>query len=249
MAFKPMSPLERASIEAQVILKAAVELAVAEIGNEPDGVAVTMAIENARALAKELPNLKDSLVNLEGGAVIAIAPEGPAYAPQATASAVPEMTAAVVAAFPGATEVGSDKPESKYIDDEQYALIHKIWLTETGAGVAYASKDSMFLDNQAIRKLFQSGYRTFPPDYWAETLQGKDIPITKTGKCGLGDFKVKKGTSMNTDGLPFLGEGEGNHPLANKSGYFAGLVKNSPFNWGERPDPVDPQGWLAKADA
>ena len=33
-----MEPAERASIEAQVILKAAVELAVAEIGNEPDGV-------------------------------------------------------------------------------------------------------------------------------------------------------------------------------------------------------------------
>ena len=44
MAWKPMEPAERASIEAQVILKAAVELAVAEIGNEPDGVAVTMAI-------------------------------------------------------------------------------------------------------------------------------------------------------------------------------------------------------------
>jgi hypothetical protein len=241
MAFKPMSPLERASIEAQVILKAAVELAVAEVGNEPDGVAVTMAIENARALAKELPNLKDSLVNLGDGAEIAYAPEGPAYAP--------DVADAVVAAFPGATEVASDKPVSKYIDDEQYALVHKIWLSEKNAGVAYASKDSMFLDNQAIRKLFQEGTRTFPADYWAQTLQGKEIPTTKTGKCGLGDFKLKKGVSVAGDGSLYLGEGEGNHPLANKSGYFAGLVKNSPFNWGERPDPVDPQGWLAKANA
>jgi len=240
MAFKPMSPLERASIEAQVILKAAVELAVAEVGNEPDGVAVTMAIENARALAKELPNLKDSLVNLGDGAEIAYAPEGPAYAPE---------VAIIEAAFPGATEVASDKPVSKYIDDEQYALVHKIWLSEKNAGVAYASKDSMFLDNQAIRKLFQDGTRTFPADYWAQTLQGKEIPTTKTGKCGLGDFKLKKGVSVASDGSLYLGEGEGNHPLANKSGYFAGLVKNSPFNWGERPDPVDPQGWLAKANA
>ena len=240
MAFKPMSPLERASIEAQVILKAAVELAVAEVGNEPDGVAVTMAIENARALAKELPNLKDSLVNLGDGAEIAYAPEGPAYAPE---------VAIIEAAFPGTTEVASDKPVSKYIDDEQYALVHKIWLSEKNAGVAYASKDSMFLDNQAIRKLFQEGTRTFPADYWAQTLQGKEIPTTKTGKCGLGDFKLKKGVSVASDGSLFLSEGEGNHPLANKSGYFAGLVKNSPFNWGERPDPVDPQGWLAKANA
>ena len=240
MAFKPMSPLERASIEAQVILKAAVELAVAEVGNEPDGVAVTMAIENARALAKELPNLKDSLVNLGDGAEIAYAPEGPAYAPE---------VAIIEAAFPGTTEVASDKPVSKYIDDEQYALVHKIWLSEKNAGVAYASKDSMFLDNQAIRKLFQEGTRTFPADYWAQTLQGKEIPTTKTGKCGLGDFKLKKGVSVASDGSLFLSEGEGNHPLANKSGYFAGLGKNSPFNWGERPDPVDPQGWLAKANA
>ena len=240
MAFKPMSPLERASIEAQVILKAAVELAVAEVGNEPDGVAVTMAIENARALAKELPSLKDSLVNLGDGAEIAYAPEGPAYAPE---------VAIIEAAFPGTTEVASDKPVSKYIDDEQYALVHKIWLSEKNAGVAYASKDSMFLDNQAIRKLFQEGTRTFPADYWAQTLQGKEIPTTKTGKCGLGDFKLKKGVSVASDGSLFLSEGEGNHPLANKSGYFAGLVKNSPFNWGERPDPVDPQGWLAKANA
>ena len=240
MAFKPMSPLERASIEAQVILKAAVELAVAEVGNEPDGVAVTMAIENARALAKELPKLKDSLVNLGDGAEIAYAPEGPAYAPE---------VAIIEAAFPGTTEVASDKPVSKYIDDEQYALVHKIWLSEKNAGVAYASKDSMFLDNQAIRKLFQEGTRTFPADYWAQTLQGKEIPTTKTGKCGLGDFKLKKGVSVASDGSLFLSEGEGNHPLANKSGYFAGLVKNSPFNWGERPDPVDPQGWLAKANA
>ena len=236
MAWTPMSPLERASIEAQVILKAAVELAVAEVGNEPDGVAVTMAIENARALAKELPNLKDSLVNLGEGAEVAIAPGQ-------------DVADAVVAAFPGATEVASDKPVSKYIDDEQYALVHKIWLSEKNAGVAYASKDSMFLDNQAIRKLFQEGTRQFPADYWAQVLQGKDIPTTTTGKCGLGDFKIKKGASVGPDGAPFLGEGEGNHPLANKSGYFAGLVKNSPFNWGERPDPVDPQGWLAKANA
>jgi|TARA_Y100000034_G_scaffold133976_2_gene201140 hypothetical protein len=235
MAFKPMSPLERASIEAQVILKAAVELAVAEVGNEPDGVAVTMAIENARVLAQELPNLKNSLVS-SGDMEVAVAPSQ-------------DVVDVVVEAFPGTTEVASDKPVSKYIDDEQYALVHKIWLAEKSAGIAYASKDSMFLDNQAIRKLFQTGTRVFPTDYWAVVLQGKEIPQTKTGKCGLGDFKIKKSVNVSSDGVPFLGEGDGNHPLANKSGYFAGLVKNSPFNWGERPDPVDPQGWLAKANA
>lgn len=235
MAFKPMSPLERASIEAQVILKAAVELAVAEVGNEPDGVAVTMAIENARVLAQELPNLKNSLVS-SGDVEVAVAPSQ-------------DVVDVVVEAFPGTTEVASDKPVSKYIDDEQYALVHKIWLTEKSAGIAYASKDSMFLDNQAIRKLFQTGTRVFPTDYWAAVLQGKEIPQTKTGKCGLGDFKIKKSVNVSSDGAPFLGEGDGNHPLANKSGYFAGLVKNSPFNWGERPDPIDPQGWLAKANA
>ena len=73
MAWTPMSPHERASIEAQVILKAAVELAVAEVGNDPDGVAVTMAIENAKALAMELPKLKETLVG-GAGAEIAIAP-------------------------------------------------------------------------------------------------------------------------------------------------------------------------------
>jgi len=235
MAFKPMSPLERASIEAQVILKAAVELAVAEVGNEPDGVAVTMAIENARVLAQELPNLKNSLVS-SGDVEVAVAPSQ-------------DVVDVVVEAFPGTTEVASDKPVSKYIDDEQYALVHKIWLTEKSAGIAYASKDSMFLDNQAIRKLFQTGTRVFPADYWAQVLQGKEIPQTKTGKCGLGDFKIKKSVNVSSDGAPFLGEGDGNHPLANKSGYFAGLVKNSPFNWGERPDPIDPQGWLPKANA
>jgi hypothetical protein len=235
MAFKPMSPLERASIEAQVILKAAVELAVAEVGNEPDGVAVTMAIENARVLAQELPNLKNSLVS-SGDVEVAVAPSQ-------------DVVDVVVEAFPGTTEVASDKPVSKYIDDEQYALVHKIWLAEKSAGIAYASKDSMFLDNQAIRKLFQTGTRVFPTDYWAAVLQGKEIPQTKTGKCGLGDFKIKKSVNVSSDGAPFLGEGDGNHPLANKSGYFAGLVKNSPFNWGERPDPIDPQGWLAKANA
>ena len=231
MAYTPLGPTERASIEAQVILKAAVELAAAEIGNNPDGVAVTMAIENARALAKELPDLKLSLVE---GMEVAVAPGQDA------------VVAAVKEAFPGATETAPAKAqgESKYVDDEQYALIHRMWQTEQTLGVTYASRESMFLDNQAIRKLFQDGTRTFPADYWAEVLQGKEIPTTKTGKCGLGDFKVKKGTSVAADGTPFLAEGEGNHPLANKSGYFAGLVKNSPFNWGERPDPVDPQGWL-----
>ncbi len=55
MAFTPLGPSERASIEAQVILKAAVELAAAEIGNNPDGVAVTMAIETHALLRRSCP--------------------------------------------------------------------------------------------------------------------------------------------------------------------------------------------------
>ena len=105
------------------------------------------------------------------------------------------------------------------------------------------------MDNQAIRKLFQTGSREFPADYWAESMRGKAIPVTKTGKCGLVDFKVKMATSVGEDGSPCLGQGEGNHPLANKSGYFGGLVKHTPFNWGERPAPIDPHGWLAGIDA
>jgi hypothetical protein len=232
-----MSPIERASIEAQVILKAAVELAVAEVGNDPDGVAVTMAIENAKALAMELPKLKETLVG-GAGAEIAIAPEA-------------VVVETVTAAFPGATQVNapaySGGAPSKYVADEEYGQVLAIWQAEKNAGVVFAGKDSMFLCNQAIRQLFGSGTRQFPADYWAEALQNKDIPVTKNGKCGLGDFKIKKGVSVNTDGTPVFNQGEGNHPLASKSGYFAALVKNTSFNWGDRPDPVDPQGWLAKA--
>ena len=247
MAWKPMEPAERASIEAQVILKAAVELAVAEIGNEPDGVAVTMAIENARALARELPNLKDSLVLV--GAEVAVAPETPAYVPQAALDATQ-----VAAAFAGATQVAAptrtDGLPSRYVDDEEYPQILAIWNAEKVAGVAFASQQSMFLCNQAIRKLFADGQRTFPANYWAEALQGQEIPKTKNGKCGLGDFKVKKATCVGADGIPFLGAGEGNHPLANKSGYFAALVKlKGGFGWKDRPDPIDPHNWLSQVSA
>lgn len=239
MAFKPMSPLERASIEAQVILKAGVELAVAEVGNNPDGVAVTMAIENAQALAQALPGIKDALVNLSGGAEIAVAPGS---------DMVDQAVEMVQAAFPAATAV-SEGTQSKYIDDTEYGQVLAIWQVEKNAGTQYAGKDSMFLCNQAIRQLFGEGLRQFPADYWAESLQNKDIPLTKNGKCGLGDFKIKRSVSIGPDGNPFLGQGDGNHPLAGKSGYFAALVKNTSFNWGDRPDPVDSQGWLSKAGA
>ena len=238
MAFKPMSPNERASIEAQVCLKAGVELAVAEKNSGDEGVAVTMAIENAEALALALPALK---ATLEGGSIAE-----PAADNMEAAQAIINDT------FEGTTEVqpaASSGKQSMYIDDEEYSLVHKIFLAEKQAGIAYASKDSMFMDNQAVRKLFQAGITQFPADYWAESMRGKDIPTTKTGKCGLGDFKIKKGTSLDANGNPVLGQGDGNHPLANKSGYFGGLVKHTPFNWGERPAPVDPNNWLAKVDA
>ena len=227
MAWQPMAPEERASIESQVILKAAVELAVAEIGNDPDGVAVTMAIENAEALAIALPKVQKTLLHIRAAT--------PQQVVEVVKSQEEVVEQIVQSAFPGATAVpattASGRP-SMYIDDSDYAQVYKIFLTEKTAGIAYASKDSMFMDNQAVRKLFQTGAREFPADYWAESMRGKAIPVTKTGKCGLGDFKIKKAASVGDDGTPFLGAGDGNHPLANKSGYFGGLQKHSPFNGG-----------------
>ena len=160
---------------------------------------------------------------------------------------VPTTTEAdIKAAFP--TAVAQTTPSgqtSQYISDEDYSLVHKLFMHEKANGIAYASKDSAFMDNQAVRKLFAEGARQFPPDYWAESMRGKEIPTTKKGKCALGDFKIKKGTSLSEDGTPILGNGEGNHPLANKSGYFGGLVNHTPFNWPDRPAPIDPNGWLA----
>ena len=221
MAFKPMAPHERASIEAQVCLKGGVELACAEIATNPDGVAVTSAIENAKALADALSDLKTILTGTE----IAIAPSnGDMDAAIAKSSAVISET------FEGTTQVSTSKPTtSKYVDE-----IHKLFLTETASGVKYGSKDSMFLDNTEIRELFSKGVRTYPADYWMESMRGAEIPVTKNGKCALGDFKIKKGVSISAEGTPMIGAGDGNHPLANKSGYFAGLVKHSPFNWADK---------------
>ena len=218
MAFKPMAPHERASIEAQVCLKGGVELACAEIASNPDGVAVTSAVENAKVLADALSDLKTILAGTE----IAIAPTN-------------DPVAVVTEAFEGTTQVNTTSSGvSQYVDDADYEEIHKLFLSESASGVKYGSKDSMFLDNVEIREAFQKGVRTYPADYWMESMRGADIPVTKHGKCALGDFKVKKGVSINSDGAPILTSGEGNHPLANKSGYFAGLVNHSPFNWADK---------------
>ena len=226
MAFKPMAPHERASIEAQVCLKGGVELACAEIASNPDGVAVTSAVENAKVLADALSDLKTILAGTE----IAIATSnGEMY------SAIAKSSAVISEAFEGTTQVSTSKPTaSKYVDDTDYPEIHKLFLAESASGIKYGSKDSMFLDNVEIREAFQKGVRTYPADYWMESMRGADIPVTKHGKCALGDFKVKKGVSINSDGAPILTSGEGNHPLANKSGYFAGLVNHSPFNWADK---------------
>ena len=218
MAFKPMAPHERASIEAQVCLKGGVELACAEIASNPDGVAVTSAVENAKVLADALSDLKTILAGTE----IAIAPTN-------------DPVAVVTEAFEGTTQVNTTSSGvSQYVDDADYAEIHKLFLTESASGVKYGSKDSMFLDNSDIRQMFQDGARSYPDDYWAEKLRGQPIKQTKNGKCALGDFKIKKGVSISADGTPIVGTGDGNHPLANKSGYFAGLVKHSPFNWADK---------------
>jgi len=218
MAFKPMAPHERASIEAQVCLKGGVELACAEIASNPDGVAVTSAVENAMVLANALSDLKTTLAGTE----IAIAPTN-------------DPVAVVTEAFEGTTQVNTTSSGvSQYVDDADYAEIHKLFLAESASGVKYGSKDSMFLDNSDIRQMFQDGARSYPDDYWAEKLRGQPIKQTKNGKCALGDFKIKKGVSISAEGTPIIGTGDGNHPLANKSGYFAGLVKHSPFNWADK---------------
>ena len=225
-----MTPYERVSIEAQVCIKAGVEMAVAEISNGGSG-GVSLALANALALAESLGDLKDVIVGETASA--------PTPVPMTT-------EADIKAAFP--TAVAQTTPSgqaSQYISDEDYSLVHKLFMHEKANGIAYASKDSVFMDNQAVRKLFAEGARQFPPDYWAESMRGKEIPTTKKGKCALGDFKIKKGTSLSEDGTPILGNGEGNHPLANKSGYFGGLVNHTPFNWPDRPAPIDPNGWLA----
>jgi len=218
MAFKPMAPHERASIEAQVCLKGGVELACAEIASNPDGVAVTSAVENAKVLADALSDLKTILAGTE----IAIAPTN-------------DPVAIVTEAFEGTTQVNTTASGvSQYVDDADYPEIHKLFLVEGASGVKYGSKDSMFLDNTDIRKMFQDGARNYPDDYWAEKLRGQPIKQTKNGKCALGDFKIKKGVSISAEGKAILGTGDGNHPLANKSGYFAGLEKHSAFNWADK---------------
>ena len=239
MAFTPLSPTERASIEAQVLMKASVELTVAEINNGDEGVAVTMAVDNAIALAQGLSQVKETLLQQTVADVQPVV-----NVTDATATAIATVKEAFPEAQP-APQIAPAQRESLYIDDSQYAIVNKLLMHERAIGITYGSQQSAFMDNQAIRKLFAAGIRQFPDDYWAESMRGKDIPITKNGKCGLGDFKIKRGTSLNEDGSHTVSQGEGNHPLANKSGYFGGLVKHSPFTWGERPDAIDPQNWLA----
>ena len=234
MAWKPMEPHERASIEAQVILKGAVELTAAQVAGgtmDPNEDVFDTLDLTAKVMTNILGDIKTQL----GAAPVA-----------ATETAA---VAKVEAAFQGATTAPKRISGSLYLDDSEYNDIHKLFLNEKSAGVVYASKDSAFMDNQAVRKLFQNGMRQFPQDYWADSMRGKDIPTTKAGKCGLGDFKLKKGLSIGEDGQSYVGQGDGNHPLAGKSGYFAALQKNTSWSWPERPEPVDPNGWLAGISA
>jgi len=237
MAYKPMAPNERASIEAQVILKGAVELTSAQVtsgGLDPNESVLDALMDNAIVLANTLGDVKAVLM---GGAVAEAPVQTEAEAVDVITTVFPEATTAPTVAAP--------RSGSNYVDDNEYQLVHKLWISERTNGVVYGSKDSMFMDNQAIRKLFQAGKTEYPQDYWADSLRGQPIPVTKNGKCALGDFKIKKGVFVDEQGNVSLGQGDGNHPMAGKSGYFGGLVKHSPFNWGERPDAIDPQNWLA----
>lgn len=92
MAWKPMEPHERASIEAQVILKGAVELTAAQVSanaTDPNEDILTTLTDNASALANILGDVKTQL-----GAT------APAAAPAAVATET-EAVAAVTQAFKG----------------------------------------------------------------------------------------------------------------------------------------------------
>lgn len=230
MAFKPMSPSERASIEAQVLIKCTVELTCAQLASgtsDPNEDILTLLADNSGVLMNTLLDLKAGL----NGALTS------AEQTIVQTDQVAPVLSIVENAFPGAT-VSQARGESKYIDDSEYASVHKLWLVEQASGVTYGSKESVFMDNQVVRKLFADGARTYPNNYWSEQMRGEPIPATKNNKCALGDFKIKRGVFVDGEGNLSLQQGDGNHPQAGKSGYFGGLVKHSPFNWGERPDPV-----------
>ena len=64
MAWKPMEPHERASIEAQVILKGAVELTAAQVSanaTDPNEDILTTLTDNAAVLANILGDVKTQL--------------------------------------------------------------------------------------------------------------------------------------------------------------------------------------------
>ena len=64
MAWKPMEPHERASIEAQVVLKGAVELTAAQAAagtTDPNEDILTTLTDNASALANILGDVKTQL--------------------------------------------------------------------------------------------------------------------------------------------------------------------------------------------
>jgi hypothetical protein len=239
---------ERASIEAQVCLKGAVELTAAQAAAgvlDPNEDIYDTLDLTAKVLANVLVDVKGIL---GAGKVQTVQPQVPqAQDPDVEAAAI----AKIQTVFPEATVEPTVTPikskSSRWLDDEEYPLVHKLWLVESARGIAYGSKDSMFMCNQAIRKLYEKGHRQFPADYFVETMRGQDIPVTQKGKCALGDFKLKRILSVDAEGNTVLGAGEGNHPLAGKSGYFFGMQKHTPFNWGERPDPIDPLGWLVNA--
>ena len=230
MAFKPMSPSERASIEAQVLIKCTVELTCAQLASgtsDPNEDILTLLADNSGVLMNTLIDLKAGLNGALSSAEQTIVQ---------TDQVAPVLSIGENA-FPGAT-VSQPRGESKYIADSEYASVHKLWLAERASGVTYGSKESVFMDNQVVRKLFADGARAYPDTYWSEQMRGQPIPATKNNKCALGDFKIKRGVFVDGEGNLSLQQGDGNHPQAGKSGYFGGMQKHSPFNWADKPQPV-----------
>ena len=239
---------ERASIEAQVCLKGAVELTAAQasVGTmDPNEDILDILDLTAKVLANTLTDVKGILGT---GKVQAVQSQVPApQDPDVEATAINKLQTVFPESTVEPTVTAIKSKSSRWLDDAEYPLVHKLWLLERAQGTVYGSKDSMFMCNQAIRKLYEKGVRQFPADYFVESMREQEIPVTKNGKCALGDFKLKRILSVDAEGNTVLGSGEGNHPLAGKSGYFFGMQKHTPFNWGERPEPIDPLGWLVGA--
>ena len=107
MAWKPMEPHERESIEAQVILKGAVELTAAQVSmntTDPNEDILTTLTDNAAALTNILTDVKTQLGSL------------------APVAAAVQLEAQAVAKVNQAFTESGPRRQSLYLDDDDYNL-------------------------------------------------------------------------------------------------------------------------------